>query len=249
MLKTKQKIINIFLYVLIGLEAIYIGSVYVPVYGIQGFIAGLVYASIAVVHIYAPSKKLSSVVLAISIGIAIPRLLITIEKRIDERRSEALEFILSEQSKELPPEKPVLNECSKLPSWEGQRMKDCQDANNKIQAEYIERYEQHKRTLREYQEQRTGLKGTIPLTLSDYGSLLMFMILSGSLPLVIYLLLIESSELALIPETISTRAKEEDIMEEALELYYNKVPVVDILKQYKGQFSKTTFYKYLKAKK
>lgn len=249
MVKLKQRTINIFLYILISLESIYIGSVYVPVYGIQGIIAGLIYACIAVVHIYAPSKKLSSVVLLISIGIAIPRLLLTIENRIEERRSEALAIIQLEESKELPPEKPTLNECSKLPAWEGARMKDCQDQNNKLQSEHLERLVEHKASLKEYQEQRTNLKTSVPLTLSDYGSLLMFMILSGSLPLVIYLLLVESKELAALPEPTTTRAKEADIMNEALELYYNKVPVVDILNRYKGQFSKTTFYKYVKQGK
>lgn len=249
MIKLKQRTINIFLYVLISLESIYIGSVYVPVYGIQGVIAALIYASIAVVHIYAPSKRLSFVVLLISIGIAIPRLLLTIEHRIDERRSQALVSIQLEEGRELAPEKPTLNECSKLPSWEGARMKDCQDQNNKLQSEHLERISEHKANLREYQEQRTNLKTSVPLTLSDYGSMIMFMILSGSLPAVIYLLLVESSELGSVPEVTSTREKEKDLMKEALDLYYNNVPVVEILRQYEGQFSRTTFYKYLKAKK
>lgn len=249
MVKLKQKTINIFLYVLISLEAIYIGSVYVPVYGIQGIIAALIYASIAVVHIYAPSKRLSFVVLLISIGIAIPRLLLTIENRIDERRSQAFISIQLEEGKELQPEKPILNDCSKLPNWEGAKIANCQEQNNKLQSEHIERLSTHKANLREYQEQRTNLKTSVPLTLSDYGSMIMFMILSGSLPAVIYLLLVESSELGSLPEPTSTRAKEKDLMEEALELYYKKVPVVEILKQYEGQFSKTTFYKHLKAKK
>ena len=249
MLKLKQRTINIFLYLLISLEAIYIGSVYVPVYGIQGIIAALIYASIAVVHIYAPSKRLSFVVLLISIGIAIPRLLLTIENRIDERRSQALVSIQLEEGKEQPPEKPTLNDCSRLPAWEGGKIANCQEQNNKLQSEHLERIGTHKANLREYQEQRTNLKTSVPLTLSDYGSMIMFMILSGSLPAVIYLLLVESSELGSLPEPTSTRAKEKDLMQEALELYYKKVPVVEILKQYEGQFSKTTFYKHLKAKK
>lgn len=246
MFKTKQKIINIFLYVLISLEAIYIAIVYYPVYGIQGIIAGLIYSCIAVVHIYSPGKKLSNVVLAISIGIAIPRLLLTIENRIDERRREVVLFLDQEQARELPPEKPILNDCSKLPSWEGAKIKDCQEVNSKTQADYIERFEQHKRTLRDYQEQRLTIKTSIPLTLSDYGGMLMFMILSASLPMVIYLLLIESGQFTIDVESYNTRTIETDIINEAIELYNNNIPVKVILKKFNGQLSKTTFYKYLK---
>jgi hypothetical protein len=246
MLKLKQKTINIFLYVLISLEAIYVVSVYFPIYGIQGIIAGLIYGSIAIVHIYAPSKKLSTVVLIISIGIAIPRLLVTIENRIDDRRKEAIANITVEEGSEEEPIKPIFSDCSKLPNWEGAKIRDCQLNNDTNQSNYLSRVDEHRRTLKDYAELKSLTKISIPLTLSDYGSMIMFMILSGSLPTVIYLLLLESSEIAAIPEAHERRKKEQSIVKEAVSLYFNNVPVKEILDKYEGQLSKTTLYKYLK---
>lgn len=251
MFREKQKIINIFLYILISLESIYIGSVYVPVYGIQGIIAGLIYSAIAIVHIYSPTKKLSSVVLIISIGIAVPRLLLTIENRIDDRRKEALAFIVQEESKISEPIKPTYSDCSRLPAWEGQKIKECQESNNKTQEAYFLKIESYNIILNDYSEQRIILKKSIPLTLSDYGSMIMFLILSGSLPAVIFLLLMESSELAGIPEHTGKPNRKEvssDIIREALILYNKNTPIKKILDIYSGQISRATLYKYIKKK-
>lgn len=246
--KINYKIINIFLYVLICLESIYIGIIYAPLYGLQGYIASLIYASIAIVHIFAPSKRLTSLVLWISVSIAIPRLFITIENRINDRTRESLEAIQIEQDNLVIPIKPDYLDCGKLPSWEGAKIENCQTTNKELQAKYLAKMEAYQSEYKELGESRQSVKRGFNLTLSDYGSLIMFIVLSGSLPSVIFLLLIYLSEQDEHSKQIYPNRKsiEEELIEKALLMYHNKIPVSDILKEV--GISRTTFYKYVNKK-
>lgn len=243
--RLKDLKVNYYLLSLISLEAFYIAQVYYPLYGTQGVIASAIYTLIAFAHIRYPSKQLANLILIISLAIAIPRILVMVETRIDERRMSTIATI-DEQLSGL--EKPIgqnFQDCKLIPSWEGVRIANCQTANNDLQLSYNEAMAKYSRNKNELLQAKETAKEQYRLTLADYGSLIMFCVLSIALPSVIYFILLQNSPEVFIPEIQADRlSMDESVVSEALRLYKQGVKVDDITKQL--SISRSTIYKYIK---
>lgn len=243
--RLKNLKVNYYLLSLISLEAFYIAQVYYPLYGTQGVIASAIYTLIAFAHIRYPSKQLANLILVISLAIAIPRILVMVETRIDERRMSTIATI-DEQLSGL--EKPIgqnFQDCKLIPPWEGVKIANCQTANNDLQIAFNEAMANYSRNKNELLQAKEQAKEQYKLTLADYGSLIMFCVLSIALPSVIYFILLQNSPEVFIPEIQADRlTMDESIVSEALRLYKQGVKVEDITKQL--SISRSTIYKYIK---
>lgn len=243
--RLKDLKVNYYLLSLISLEAFYIAQVYYPLYGTQGVIASAIYTLIAFAHIRYPSKQLANLILIISLAIAIPRILVMVETRIDERRMSTIATI-DEQLSGL--EKPIgqnFQDCKLIPSWEGVRIANCQTANNDLQLSYNEAMAKYSRNKNELLQAKETAKEQYKLTLADYGSLIMFCVLSIALPSVIYFILLQNSPEVLTPDVQADRlSMDESVVVEALRLYKQGVKVDEITKQL--SISRSTIYKYIK---
>lgn len=237
-------IVNLFLAIMIIIEAISVAIVYYPIYGNQGILASCIYLVIALVHIVKPTKQLSTVVLILSLAIAIPRILITIEQRIEARQSEAITQL--EHSRPIPPEQPILSSCNLFASWDTRAIRDCQLHNEKALSAHANNTHTYQAQLAEYQDRVSVAKHTNQLTLSDMGGLLMFFVMFSALPIVIYYLLLSQSEIATLNHTQKTQ---DEIVSQALAMYKEKIPVSTILKELDYKISRTTLYKYVRRKK
>lgn len=238
--------INYYLLSLIVLETIYIVTVYYPLYGNQGIIAGMIYALIAISHVKYPSKQLANLILIISLAIAIPRILVMVENRIDDRRQKSIDAIESQLTNLDQPIPVSLHDCKLIPSWDGGKISKCQDDNNKLTVAYSEQQQTYQQTKRELYQSKDASKQSIQLTLADYGSLIMFVVLSIALPSVIYFILLQTSPNVEIPVVIADRKNTpDDTIRDALQLYQSGMKVNDILKQLDGKISRTTLYKYI----
>jgi len=247
MFKNKNNIINLFLYVLIVLEAIYIALVYVPIYGNQGYVAAVFYSLMAIVHMHIPSKNLTTIVFIVSVSIAIPRLFITIESKIQERDLEYTNTIKTDEINVPIPIQPIYTDCTRYASWQGDKIENCNKANQELQREYIAKMDKFNTIKTELHDLKNESKNRFLLTLSDIGGIIMFCIISASLPLMIFFLLLESEKIHNTPEMPGRRATPMDTQQLAIKLYNENIPVADIVSQL--GISKTTLYKYVKARK
>jgi hypothetical protein len=247
MFKNKNKLINIFLYVLIVLESIYIALVYVPIYGNQGYVAAIFYSLMAVVHMHIPSKNLTTIVFIVSVSIAIPRLFITIESKIEERKLEYVNSIKTDEINVPTPIQPMYSDCNKFASWQGDKIDNCNRTNQELQKDYLAKMDKFNTIKNDLHDLKGESKNRFLLTLSDIGGIIMFCIISASLPLMIFFLLLESEKIHNAPEVPGRRATPMDTQQLAIKLYYDNIPVADIINQL--GISKTTLYKYVKAKK
>lgn len=243
---------NYYLFFLILLEAIYIVQVYYPLYGNQGIIASAIYGMIALAHVKYPSKQLANLILIISLAIAIPRILVMVENRIDDRRQKSIDAIESQLTNLDQPIPVSLHDCKLIPSWDGGKISKCQDDNNKLTVAYSEQQQTYQQTKRELVAIRELARQSNQLTLADYGSLIMFVVLSIALPSVIYFILLQTSPMPdpiEIPVVIADRkTKSDDIVSQALQLYKDGHKVNDILKELDGKISRATIYKYIKKR-
>ena len=248
-IRIKNLKFNYYLIALILLEAIYIVQVYYPLYGNQGIIASAIYSLIAMAHVKYPSKQLANLILVISLAIAIPRILVMVENRIDDRRSKSIESIEYQLSSLDQPIQATYHDCKLIPSWEGAKIAKCQDDNNKLTLAYTEQLQSYTMQKRELVSSKELARQSIQLTLADYGSLIMFIVLSIALPSVIYFILLQTSPM---PEpiempvvTMDRKNKSNDIVSQALQLYNEGYKVNDIIKQLDGKISRSTIYKYI----
>lgn len=243
--RIKNLKINYYLLSLIGLEAFYIAQVYYPLYGTQGIIASAIYTLIAFAHIRYPSKQLANLILVISLAIAIPRILVMVETRIDDRRQSTIATIEEQLSGLEKPTGQNYQDCKLIPSWEGVKIAKCQDANNELQLAYNDAMSRYASTKRDLLQSKEQAKEQLKLTLADYGSLIMFCVLSIALPSVIYFILLQNSPEIIIPEIQPDRlTMDESVVAEALRLYKQGVKVDHITKQL--NISRSTIYKYIK---
>lgn len=241
---------NYYLFALILLESIYIVQVYFPLYGNQGIIASAIYALIAFAHVKYPSKQLANLILIISLAIAIPRILVMIENRIEDRRISIIQSIDEQLGNLDKPHEQTQHDCKLIPYWDAEKISLCQKNNLIIQTKYNEQLEQYQHAKKELYQSRDATKQSIQLTLADYGSLVMFVVLSIALPSVIYFILLQTSPMPQsidIPIVIADRKQTtpDEIIKDALELYKSGMKVNDILIKLNGRISKSTIYKYI----
>lgn len=243
--RLKDLKVNYYLLSLISLEAFYIAQVYYPLYGTQGVIASAIYTLIAFAHIRYPSKQLANLILIISLAIAIPRILVMVETRIDDRRQSTIATIDEQLTGLEKPTAQNFQDCKLIPSWEGVKIANCQTANNDLQLSFNESMSAYGRTKNELLQAKEQAKEQYRLTLADYGSLIMFCVLSIALPSVIYFILLQNSPEVVIPETQADRlTMDESVVSEALRLYKQGVKVDEITKRL--SISRSTIYKYIK---
>jgi energy-coupling factor transporter transmembrane protein EcfT len=146
------------------------------------------------------SKIISSVVIAVSILISIPRAIIMVSNIIEDGRNQAR---LDLESYPIPEKKlvnPYVSDCSKFPSWEPIKLQECNNKNILENQKFNEAEEEYKKEMKDYSayifKRKQEIKeNSLPyLNLKNFAIILLFVIVIPILPAINIILIRAEAE-------------------------------------------------------
>lgn len=230
------------IYLLIALETVFIFSSYWDELGMVSSIPALVYLAMALTDVKMLNKKLSTLVLITSIGIAVPRIFLMVGERHDNTADRILrENIQSYDRNKYDASK---QDCISLyPIWRVDDRRKCNE-DNKVELEKARIHNEPLKNKIEDDRRKNAL------SLQDLAVIILFSTISITLPSAIILILFGRYEKREKEITVKKEMEEHkpDPKEEALRMYnegnYTVKQIVDTT-----GISKSTLYRILEGKK
>lgn len=172
---------------LIAIEAGFILVSYFSELKWTALVPAIVYVSLAIADSIAKDRRFSVLVVMLSIAIAIPRIFIKYSELIQlsgSKNSESVEKTV------IPPEYiPALQNCQLIPSWDSNGIKTCENSNKIENQKKQERLDKIFLLQSKIQKKTSEIRAKTELSITDVGMLILFIVLSISIPSGIFFLM------------------------------------------------------------